>query len=108
MLGIGSEYTLMGHSLVPQIKSSSPVLKLAPWLQVRQRHVRKDFLAKAPHLWHCIRELRLMTLPNEGLVPRDLYLGSMMWIHASKCTNTTMAESASKTNSNTASISRPI
>lgn len=44
MSGIGSDYTLMGHSLVPQITSSFPVLRWAPWLQIRQRHVRGDFL----------------------------------------------------------------
>lgn len=102
LLGMGSEYLLMGRSLV-----SPPFL--GGFLGCKSgRHGRGDSLAKASLLWHCIRKMKSMTLPNEGLFPRDLYLGSMMWIHSSKCTDTTMGESASKASSNTASIYRPI
>jgi len=58
MPGIGSEYTLMGHSLVPQITSFT-VLRWAPWLQTRRRHVTVDFFAKAPLPRPYVRKIRL-------------------------------------------------
>lgn len=65
---------------------------------------REGFIANAPLLWHFIRIIRVQGSPNEGFIPRELYLGFIMWIHTSKCTNTAITHSASKANGNTASV----